>query len=189
LPIGQVTAGYLRLLITAFPPAGGNPGATPALVQLGWDGHAVGFPQPYYPATLPDSATANTTSAWQNDLPTNAFSGGPGGTSWRQISGAAGNTRKLTRAVNFGAPQKSDDADRDLVQHGLHPRRLPDLGSRPTELRTTGPSSDTCSAAAFATTCRQLQDRGQCPLCPVRHHQLDSGSPSYGPAMTSLAFS
>jgi hypothetical protein len=53
LPGGQVTASYLRLLITAFPSAGANPYATLALVQFGWDGPAVSFPQAYYPSTLP----------------------------------------------------------------------------------------------------------------------------------------
>jgi hypothetical protein len=104
-PAGQVTASYLRLVITAFPSPGTNPFASLALVQFGWDGHFVTFPQAYYPSTLPNSATANTTATWGNGVPDNIFNGGPGGTSWWQPVGAPGNTGAIVLAVDLGNPR------------------------------------------------------------------------------------
>jgi hypothetical protein len=105
-PTGQVTAGYLRMVITAFSsPCGGCGYAELALVQFGWDGHFVTFPQAYYPSTLPNSATANTTATWGNGVPDNIFNGGPGGTSWWQPVGASGNTGALVLAVDLGNPR------------------------------------------------------------------------------------
>jgi hypothetical protein len=71
-------------------------------------------PQAKYPSpsTVPDSATANTTSTWQDKeprraflVPNNAFSGNPGGTSGWQTTGAPGSTGNLTLAVDFGAAE------------------------------------------------------------------------------------
>jgi hypothetical protein len=112
-PGGQVTVRYLRLLITAFAPAGGNPYATLALVQLGWDGHAVSFPQAYYPSTLPNSATANTTSTYQNNVPDNAFSGGPGG---RTLTGGCATSGSTTI---FGTGFATGDVGRPISGLGV----------------------------------------------------------------------
>jgi hypothetical protein len=94
-PGGQVTASYLRLVINApFPaPCGGCAYAGLALVQLTWNGVAATgtatpplstlLPQAYYPATLPNSTTANTTSTWDVPnmprSPNNGLFGGSGG--------------------------------------------------------------------------------------------------------------
>jgi hypothetical protein len=100
-PGGQVTASYLRVVINApFPTAPSLCGcAGLALVQLSWNGVAATgtatppastlLPQAYYPTTLPNSATLNTTSTWDVPnmprSPNNGFFGGPGG---RTIGGS-----------------------------------------------------------------------------------------------------
>jgi hypothetical protein len=90
-PGGQVTASYLRLVInTPFPATcTGCGSAGLVLNQLSWNGAAATptatppasslTPQGYYPATLPNSLTRNTTSTWNNQTPNNGFFGGPGG--------------------------------------------------------------------------------------------------------------
>ena len=86
-PGGQVTANYIRVQINApFPAATGAGFAGVALNQFSWNGVAATAtgtppgtsltPQGYYPATLPNSATANTTTTWNAQSPTNGLSGG-----------------------------------------------------------------------------------------------------------------
>jgi hypothetical protein len=86
-PAGQVTANYVRLQINApFPGPTGTGFAAVALLQLSWNGLAPTFtgtppatsvaPTGYYPATLPNVATANTTTTWNAQSQNNGVFGG-----------------------------------------------------------------------------------------------------------------
>jgi hypothetical protein len=87
-PGGQVTANYLRVVINApFPVSCSGCGfAGVALNQLSWNGVAATstatppvsslVPQGYYPTTLPNSTTANTTTTWNAQSPNNGLFGG-----------------------------------------------------------------------------------------------------------------
>jgi hypothetical protein len=98
-PAGQVTPApsYLRVVINApFPPSSGG-FAGVALNQFSWNGVAATStatppsssvnPQGYYPATLPNSTTANTTSTWNAQSPNNGLFGGSTGA--HLVSGGA----------------------------------------------------------------------------------------------------
>jgi hypothetical protein len=133
-PAGAVNASYFRIVIDApFPSSGGALYAGVALSQVTWNGStasvmataptSTAFPQAYYPATQPNTATANTTSTWNNGCvfvvnnspcpiqrtPSNIFNGGSLGsslgTSWWQPVGAAGNTGNLIVAADLGTPR------------------------------------------------------------------------------------
>jgi hypothetical protein len=123
-PGGQVATRYLRVVINAPFPAAGPGYAGLGLVQFSWRPGAVLnnpigdtpgtvtspatpptsslFPQGYYPTTLPNSATANTTATWLNRVPDNGFSGGAGpGSTWGgsnggKISNATSTTLSVT---------------------------------------------------------------------------------------------
>jgi hypothetical protein len=132
LPAGGVTASYFRVILDAFPASGAGYAAV-ALSQVTWNGSTASvmatpptssaFPQAYYPATQPNSATANTTSTWQSGCvfvlhnppcpiqrsPSNIFNGGSLGTTlgtsfWQPV-GAAGNTGNLIVAADLGNPR------------------------------------------------------------------------------------
>ena len=83
-----VTTNYLRLVATAFNPAGTDPFAHVALLEMGWDGHGV---------TFPVASSPNTTFAY--DAPANAIDANPA-TFWQPVAA----TTTPTVQVNLGAP-------------------------------------------------------------------------------------
>jgi hypothetical protein len=201
-PAGQVTASYLRLVITAFsPPCGGCGYAGLALVKLDWDGHGATFPHAYYPATLPNSPTANTTATWDNRVPDNVFSGGPGGTSWWQPVGVSGNTGTLVLAVDLGSPRTISTVHATWLNATFCPGRgLTCTGFNPINytIRTSANGSQNswtlCNPgvtgnASFTTT-------DACAAANVQYVEYEittwnSATPfdGYGPAANSLTIS
>jgi hypothetical protein len=86
-PGGQVSADYLRLVITSYS-ATTNPYAQFALEELGWDGHGASFPQAYSPDTT-----------WNGNVPANAIDGNSS-TWWQTVNGVSDPTLE----VDLGAP-------------------------------------------------------------------------------------
>ena len=75
-------------MATAFNPAGTDPFAHVALLEMGWDGHGV---------TFPVASSPNTTFA--SDAPANAIDANPA-TFWQPVAA----TTTPTLQVNLGAP-------------------------------------------------------------------------------------
>jgi hypothetical protein len=124
-PAGQVTANYVRVVINAPFPAAGTGFAGVALNQFSWNGVAATpsatppssslNPQGYYPATLPNSATANTTSTWNTNSQNNGLFGGSGG---RILSGATTTSGSVTVT---GTGFLATDVGRPIGGLGLPP--------------------------------------------------------------------
>jgi hypothetical protein len=118
-PGGQVTASYMRIVINAPFPVAGTGYAGLALVQFSWNGVAATststplasqvFPQGYYPATLPNSATANATATWMNRDPNSGLFGDtlprivPSGTAAGQGTTSGSTTIVAAGGTSFSA--------------------------------------------------------------------------------------
>ena len=202
-PAGQVTASYLRLVVTAFSsPCLGCGYARLALVQFGWDGHFVTFPQAYYPSTLPNSATANTTATWQNKVPDNVFNGGPGGASWWQPVGASGNTGAIVLAVDLGNPRTISTVRATWLNATFCPGHGTCSGFNPINYTILTAAT---GAQTSWKTCRTVSGNSSftttdsCPASNVQYVEYDITSwnsmtpfspiDAYGPAANSLTVS